>query len=325
MRIDKLIDRITKLLFPSSLILEIMKGQISIRFYIFAFFIALKKKYLLQKKWSFQWICNKEKLYHYDISKNSFEHKTKKNGITAMWRFKNSSDFLDVSIKSILPYIDEVIMLVDISSTDNTQNICKVLAKEYWEKCKLYLYNQDVYPGNHVKYRSDEDNSIHSLSYFYNYCMSKASFNHVMKFDDDMLCVGEDFWIICDWIRKNNLTYYLDIPQINISRDNWGNLAVATKYLSSWIAGVFWDHGIFPLSEKTYFFNDSGCENLITPYRIKYSNKVGFLHLKNLKQWWGMKNYSWYGVDYIKQLNEWTNYITLPQKYKNILSKRGIE
>jgi hypothetical protein len=124
-------------------------------------------------------------------------------------------------------------MLVDTSSTDATQGICQLLAKQYPEKCKLYLYDQNVYPGNHEKYRSDQDNSAHALSYFYNYCMSKASYNHVMKFDDDMLCVGEDFGKLCDLIRKNNLTYFLDVPQINISRDRQGNLAVANKYLSS--------------------------------------------------------------------------------------------
>jgi hypothetical protein len=84
-------------------------------------------------------------------------------------------------------------MLVDTSSTDNTLNICQMLEKEYSHQCKLYVYNSLVYPGNHKKYLIGEDDSIHALSYFYNYCMSKSSYKYVMKFDDDMLCVGEEF------------------------------------------------------------------------------------------------------------------------------------
>jgi hypothetical protein len=155
--------------------------------------------------------------------------------------------------------------------------------------------------------------------------MSKSSYKYVMKFDDDMLCVGEEFWKISNNIKKQWINYFLDIPQINISRDDNWNIAIANKYLSSWIAWIFWDHWIFPISDQTYFFNDIWCENLIMPYRIVYSNVIGFLHLKNLKQWWWVKNYEWYGVEYIKKLNQNTWYLQLPKKYINILTKRGIE
>lgn len=325
MRIDKIIDTITKQIFDPWLIVDILDNDISWKFKIFAMAISLKKKYLLWKRWSFQWLHNIEWIKKYDISWESFDPKNKKNGITAMGRFKNSEDFLEISIRSILPYIDEVIMLVDLSSTDATLDICNKLAFEFPTQCKLYEYDQAVYPWNHEKYIANRDDSVHALSYFYNYCMSKVTYKYVMKFDDDMLCVGDDFWKICEEIRKDGLDYFLDIPQINISRSDEGDLSIANKYLSSWIAGIFWDHGIFPLSNNTYFFNDIGCENLIAPYWIKYSRTIWFLHLKNLKSGWWMKNYDGYGVEYIKKLNKGTTYISLPKKYKNILTQRGIE
>jgi len=325
MRIDKIIDAITKKIFNPWLIRDILRGNISWKLRLFAIGIALKKKILLWKRWPFQWLHTIEWIKQYTISWKSFDPQSKKNGITALGRFKNSADFLEISMRSILPYIDEMIMLVDTSSTDTTLDICQRLALEFPTQCKLYTYDQAVYPWNHEKYVSNQDNSVYALSYFYNYCMSKASYKYVMKFDDDMLCVGEDFWKICNSIRNDGLQSFLDIPQINISRNGTGELSIANKYLSSWIAGIFWDHGIFPLSNKTYFFNDTGCENLIAPYWIQYSQTIWFLHLKNLKSGWWMKNYDGYGVEYIKKLNEWSTYISLPKKYKDILSKRGIE
>lgn len=326
MRIDKTINRITKKIFSWKLIEDFLFwSNISYKFKLLAFFISLKKNLLLIKRWWFTGLRNQENIGWYNIGKESFDFNNKKLGITALGRFKNSEDFLEICIKSILPYVEEVIMLVDVSSVDQTENICKKLAKDYPLQCKYYEYEYDVYPWNHPKYAVVSDDSIHALSYFYNYCMSKASYKYVMKFDDDMLCIGQQFGNICDAIRKDWLNHFLDIPQINISRDNNWRFAVANKYLSSWIAGVFWDHGIFPLSRNTYFFNDVGCENIIAPYSIKYANYIWFLHLKNLKKWGGMKNYQWYWLEFIKQLNDWTWYIKLPQKYKNILTKRGIE
>jgi len=324
MRIDKIIDYLTKKIFSPLLIEDIVRWDISRKLKFFAFFISLKKKILLQKRWAFHGLHNEENETSYIIAENDFDQTTKKDGITALWRFKNSEDFLEICIQSILPFVDEVIMLVDQNSTDNTDAICKKLAAEFSEKCKYYAYTAEVYPWNHPKYNSTSDNSIHSLSYFYNFCMSKSSYKYVMKFDDDMLCVGEDFGNVCAMIKEQWLEHFLDIPQINISRDDDWQLLIANKYLSSWIAWIFGDHGIFPLSKKTYFFNDTWCENLIAPYWIQYAKTIWFLHLKNLKSGWWMKNYNGYGIEYIKKLNEWSTYIPLPDKYKRILSKRGI-
>lgn len=325
MRIDKCIDYLTKKIFPPLLIEQIIKGHISWKLKYFALLISIKKKILLRKRGSFQGLDNKEHEKTYIIPVEAFDPTTKKNGISALGRFKNSQDFLEICIKSILPFVDEVIMLVDQNSTDQTDHICRQLEQKFPEKCIYYAYTPQVFPGNHPQWATTPDNSVHALSYFYNYCLSKASYKYVMKFDDDMLCVGNEFGTICDTIREQWLDHFLDIPQINISRDKQGQLAIANKYLSSWIAWVFGDHGIFPLSEKTYFFNDTWCENLIAPYTIQYAHTIWFLHLKNLKQEWWTKNYSWYGVTYIQKLQSGTSYIPLPEAYRDILNYRGIE
>ena len=142
-----------------------------------------------------------------------------------------------------------------------------------------------------------------------------------MKFDDDMLVIPENFKEMIDYIhREQPIEAMLALPQINVSLDANGEYVIATKYLQSGIAGLFWDHGIFPISKKTYFYNDTGCENIVMPYKIKYG-EISFLHLKNLKSDWGVKNYTGYGKKYIEDLQRGTWYISLPEKYKKLLTK----
>lgn len=319
MRIDKIIDKITKAIFSPKFIWDILENNIPYRIKYFSMLISLKKIILLKLKWPFQGIKNIEWIEKYNISAESFNPKYKKNGISAIVRLKNWDQFLETCIVSLIDYIDEFILLVDINWTDNTNNICIELSKKYPEKIKHYEYEPVVYPGNHEKYSITPDNSVHSLSYFYNYCMSKVNYNYVMKLDDDMLVIDNAFVQNIKNIKENNPNFFLAIPQINIYSQN-NNYCIATKYLSSWIAGLFWDHWIFPISRNTYFFNDIWCENLIMPYKIKYW-KLSFLHLKNIKSDWWIKNYNWYWAEYVAELSKNSKFISIPEKYKKTLEK----
>lgn len=138
-----------------------------------------------------------------------------------------------------------------------------------------------------------------------------------------MLVIPENFQKMVEYIRVNKPHFFLALPQINVSRDTHGNLAIATKYLHSGLAGMFGDHGIFPLSEKTYFFNDVGCENMVLPYSIQYG-EVSFLHLKALKSDGGKGNYTGYALEYLKALKQGSAYIPLPQKYQKLLADLDI-
>lgn len=319
MRIDKIIDRISKTIFPWSLIPHILSGSIPLSLRIFVWLIHLKRKYLVRKKGSFKWLYNIEDIKEYNIPASALDPKTKKMGISALARLKNAEEFLETCVGELLPLIDEMILLVDINSSDKTEEICQSLSKKHPKKCKFFKYAPEVYPWNHPKYSSTPDNSVHALSYFYNYCLSKASYRYVMKFDDDMLVIPENFKEMIDHIhREQPMEMMLALPQINVSLDANGEYAIATKYLQSGIAALFWDHGIFPISEETYFYNDTGCENIIMPHKIKYG-KISFLHLKNLKSDQGLKNYTGYGKKYVEDLQRGTEYISLPKKYRDTI------
>lgn len=319
MRIDKIINTITTFLFPWSLINKLLWNSIPFQITLFARCIMIKKKILLKKKWTFNGLRNIEWDTTYHIPLESFQAQKRKPWISAIARLKNWEEFLEKCLTLIIDEVDEIVLLVDTSWSDSTNVICKKFSEKFGHKVKHFEYNYEVYPWNHDKYSSTPDHSVHALSYFYNFCVSKSSYSHIMKFDDDMLAIKWSFSEIVTQIKKENSsdTFYA-IPQINISKDTHWNLAIASKYLHSWIAWLFLDHWVFPVSESTYFFNDTWCENLIMNLKIKYMN-IWFFHLKNLKsdRWTG--NYEWYSIEYINSLHKDTSYTHLPLVYKTQL------
>ncbi|MDR0860247.1 MAG: glycosyltransferase family 2 protein [Candidatus Peribacteria bacterium] len=66
--------------------------------------------------------------------------------MSAFARLKNGDQFLEKCLLSIKDYVDEVILLVDINSTDNTSKICQKLSKKYPNIFKYYEYEPEVYP-----------------------------------------------------------------------------------------------------------------------------------------------------------------------------------
>ncbi len=318
MRIDKIIDKITKVIFKPEIIDNILENKVTLKIKLFSLLISFKKILLLIKKWKFKWLQNIEWIEKYNISKESFDSKNKKEWVSAIARLKNWDEFLEKCLLSIINYLDEIILLVDINWTDKTNEICINLSKKYPNKFKYYDYDPIVYPWNHELYSETPDNSVHSLSYFYNYCLSKVNYKYVMKLDDDMLVLDENFKEMVNLVKNKSPNYFLALPQINVSKNEKWDFAIANKFLHSGIAWLFWDHWIFPISNKTYFFNDIWCENLIMPYFIRYW-KLSFLHLKNIKSDWWLKNYSGYWAEYVKELLKWTSFKEIPEKYKKHL------
>lgn len=318
MRTDKIIEIIISMLFSGKDIELILQNKVPIKLKFISILIYLKKIILLLLKWKFKWLTNIENIQEYNIYGKEFDPKFRKKWISWIARLKNWDDFLELCLLEASKYLDEIVLLVDQNSTDKTNEICIELSIKYPKKFKYFPYEYEVYPWNHPKYHQTPDNSVHALSYFYNYAVSKSTYTHMMKLDDDMLCIWNIFREELSKIRQENWNYFYALPQINLEK-NSNNFRIPSKYLHSWIAWLFWDHGVFKVSNRTYFFNDIWCENLIMPYRIKYL-KVSFFHLKLLKKNKWMWNYEWYWNEYIKKVFENSNHIKLPEKFEQIIN-----
>ena len=297
-----------------SYINQILSWKIPLFVQLTNFWVVCKKKYLLWKYWSFQWLKNKEWFSDYDISPSLFDWTKKNQWISGIARLRNAQDFLEICIESHLPYFDEII-LADNMSQDSTRTICQNLQKKYPKKIKAIQYPFITHKLWSQEYKSSTSDSVYDLSYFYNRVLSHVSYKWVAKVDDDHLMISE----IMEQNRKlilSNTKYdnYYQMLGINIIKRN-GIYYIPTQWP---FMGLYWDHGFFPISHNTYYIHDDWSENFLHDYCNSYL-PISFIHLKYLRE--HTRNYIWsYNVFNNKIMQWWS--LDLPNKYYKILNQR---
>lgn len=129
-------------------------------------------------------------------------------------RTKNGADFIAQTIDSCIGALDELIIVYQ-ESYDATEEIIYQKQKEYPNKIRIYFYAPKVYSHNltdeEFTFASNlADNSIHLLSNYYNFALSKAKYSHAVKIDDDQIYFTQKLQAICDLYRasdKIEITY----------------------------------------------------------------------------------------------------------------------
>lgn len=242
--------------------------------YIIDFFLWLYRKYTV-KEVDENITNNIEWIKELNIPLSWF---TENKPLWISWvaRLKNSDDFLEKIIESYIPYLDEII-LVNNLSTDKTKEICKKLVKKYPKKIKYFEYPYALW-----WYVWDKDyptNSIYSMAYYTNWCFSKSKYKYVMRLDDDNLPIAEKRKKIKDYIinkQPNKYCIYWGYNILKRNNDYW----IFKKDFFSWI---WWDHWIFPVSKKTYCIQMWYYEHML--FGLQYKRFwFSFLHLKYLKE-----------------------------------------
>lgn len=257
---------------------KILNWKTSFTVKIVQWLVILKKRWELFKRGKFKGLKNQEAIHEYDIDTVNFCRDKRKLWISWFARLRNGAEFLEKTIESHIPYFDEII-LVDNNSEDATREICLSLQKKYPKIIKCYQYAPEVYKLGSKEYKNVEENSVHCMSYYYNWVLSKTSFKYCIKIDDDHLVIPEVIFPLTQKIKTEWLNSFLSVPLYNIfKKDNQYFLPYKAPF-----AGLFLDFWFFPLSEKTYFIKDKKCENFIHPLSIK-NGPLWFFHLKFLKK-----------------------------------------
>ena len=108
----------------------------------------------------------------------------------AVLRVKNEAESLPWALPGILRVADRVIV-VDNGSTDGTQEIARRVAEEHGaEHFELIEYPFDVSRCG-PEHLATPPESVHSLTYFYNWAFSKAATRYWWKWDGDMVLTVE--------------------------------------------------------------------------------------------------------------------------------------
>ena len=177
--------------------------------------------------------------------------KNKSSGLSAMLRVKNEEKCIQSCVESIINVFDEVV-IIDNNSTDSTLEIVSKLMESeiFKEKIKLFSYPHSIARCGAENSSTPED-SVHSLAYFYNWCLGKCSYSVVCKWDADMLLSSSIKYklflktFLSKFVTENEWTLGgLPIQTIYIDEENKSYRA--TNEVNSEIR-------VFPNSSNVYF------------------------------------------------------------------------
>ncbi len=112
-------------------------------------------------------------------------------GTTVVLRVKNEAPSLPFVLPPLLRACDSV-LLVDNGSTDGTPEVAVAAAAEHGRPDKLTVasYPFDVARAG-AEHLAQHELSVHSLSYFYNWCFAQVRTRYSWKWDGDMVLTTE--------------------------------------------------------------------------------------------------------------------------------------
>ena len=246
--------------------------------------VLLKKQIISWRRGAFEGLKNIEGLDQRDIKQISSEGRRK--WISGFARLRDSALYLEKVIEAHLPYLDEIV-LVDNNSQDNTWEICQSLQEKHPEKIRIFQYLPEVYRLWTDEYQTCPENSVHDMSYYYNWTLSQTSCQYAIKIDDDHLPLPKEFEKIrAEVLRGKYETSFLALGLYNIKKWESG----LELDLQHPLAGIYGDFGIFPVSELTYFVKDKRCENFIHKLKRKRWG-LALFHLKFWQEGFWIRNY----------------------------------
>jgi glycosyltransferase involved in cell wall biosynthesis len=131
---------------------------------------------------------NSEGLADYDFVLRA---KTWRHGVSAMLRVKNEARKILSCLSSLIGAVDEVVV-IDNASTDATVDLVRTFKHERDARNKVSLLS---YPFTIARcgaeHRNTPADSVRSLVYYYNWCLSKCRCSYVFKIDADMVLLPE--------------------------------------------------------------------------------------------------------------------------------------
>ena len=131
---------------------------------------------------------NRERLGEYDFV---LQGKRRKKGVSAMLRVKNEERKILYCLGSLTHVFDEVV-LIDNGSTDSTLELVRRFKKDRDPQERISLFSYPFAVARCGKeHRGTPEDSVHSLVYYYNWCLSKCRHSYVFKIDADMIVLPE--------------------------------------------------------------------------------------------------------------------------------------
>jgi hypothetical protein len=209
-------------------------------------------------------------------------------GISAFMRARNAADFIEVVIRSHLPYYDEIVVVIN-QCTDDTESILLRMMEEFPDRVRGFHYLDRVLPLGHSDYASMAFDDPASMANYSSVSLEKTRHTVAVKLDDDHLCLAAGVGPIVESIRDRECrlgSEFLCFSGFNVFRDG-----VTTGLLASDPVVGSGDHGYFEVSSDTWFENTAKHERFRRDHLQLRFTDFAYLHLKFLKEGQGFGNY----------------------------------
>ena len=110
-------------------------------------------------------------------------------GISAMLRVYNEEFLLQACVESHINFFDEIAIVYDSTTDDNSPLIIEELQDKYPDKIKSFFYEPMAYKIRSKEYRMLPITHPHSFVNYYNYNLSKTTRQIVSKLDADHIAI----------------------------------------------------------------------------------------------------------------------------------------
>ena len=207
----------------------------------------------------------------------SFNKPNLKKGITLIIRAKNEELNVKICIESVIDLVDEIIF-VNNNSSDKTGIIAEELSIKY-SHLKAYHYFLDVNKVGIQHQEAIKKGDKNTLGTYYNWCLSKANYINIIKWDADFICIRENFK---QMIKNYNLRNRNDKFALWFTGTT---LFIHDEYLYYNINSFYNEYRVFSYSNDFKWYDGEYCE-YVEPYLIKclYKYKINypiFYEMKN--------------------------------------------
>ena len=135
-----------------------------------------------------------------------FESVTRQPGISGFMRIRNEAQFIEQTIRSWLPYVDELVIVYH-DCQDGTDIIIKYIEREYPTKIKIFHYIPKVYSFGTLEFINGSLQSPNHFCYYSNFALSQTTHEILVKIDGDHIAIPSRLEAITKELQTNGLPY----------------------------------------------------------------------------------------------------------------------
>lgn len=236
-------------------------------------------------------IKNFFEIYEPIVDWQNFNIEDRKAGISGFMRIRNEAEFLDLSVRSWLDLVDELIIVYN-NCQDATPEILQKLALEFPDKLKVFHYVPIVHPPGSKQFYAIDADHPQSLVNYYNFTLAQTTRQWVIKIDGDLILDKQGLANIKNFYQNNllnNPKNFLAVSGINVV-DHLGKIyALANNKF----CGLNGDLCLLKVSEGTKFIKKEGLNTeLLNLSGYNFAKRIfGYYHLKFMKDDFGIGNY----------------------------------